>query len=49
MTTIQPVMFWVMLYLMPSVLLMALLLCREHLDSNPEELKPHRLVARRES
>jgi hypothetical protein len=39
MTTIQFVMFGVMLYLMPSVLLLALLVCREEFDRDADGLK----------
>jgi hypothetical protein len=35
---IQSIIFWVMLYLMPSVLLAALLMYREQPDLEPDEL-----------
>jgi hypothetical protein len=37
---IQSIIFWAMLYLVPSVLLAALLMCREKSDLEPDELEP---------
>jgi hypothetical protein len=48
MTTIQSIMLGIMLYLTPSVLLAALLLCREELNAEPDESElDHSALGRR--